>query len=69
MKPADAPHEVVFARALRWREAQEQAVWLAQQADCHGYFTNGKRWVADQEVAYWRFSDPNTAFRFRLQFS
>lgn len=68
MTADEAPHEIVLARDVKWKEAQNHAVWLAQQSDTEGHFINGKRRLLDREIIWYRFTCPNTAFLFRLRF-
>ncbi|RYD65674.1 MAG: hypothetical protein EOP83_06910 [Verrucomicrobiaceae bacterium] len=70
LNASTAPHEITIRRAIRWKEAQEQMLWLVSpENDCTGQFVNGKRNVYGIEYVWYRFTDPNTAFRFKLQFS
>lgn len=70
LTPERAPYEVRILREIPWKEGRAQMLWLVEQTnDCEGHFTNGRMLVQGRKAVWYRFTCPNTAFRFKIQFS
>lgn len=76
MTTEEAPYRIEFQRNQRWSVNQAQMLWLAAvDSPTTGFFINGRTQVFDREgkrppedTIWYRFTDENTAFFFKLQF-
>ncbi|RYD63440.1 MAG: hypothetical protein EOP83_12170 [Verrucomicrobiaceae bacterium] len=77
MTDDEAPYVIEFQKELPWREAQKQMLWLAAvDSPTEGFFTNGRKQTRVltengydfTETVWYRFTDQNTAFWFKMQF-
>lgn len=66
MTAEEAPHEVSIKGKPRWKEAQDQMCWLQEErVFATGFFYNS--YDAREDKTTYRFTDPNTAFMFRMR--